>query len=185
MAESAQVHAIPLIKNVVTTAQLGCELVLKEIAHHALNAEYNARRNAVLMTIRRPRAKALFYECGKMICWGTTSVTRSNLAGRKFVRIIQMLGFPAKFTQFHVVNVIARYDVDFSINLTALALQHKECSSYEPELYPALSYRVQQPSVNVLIFASGKLVFHATRSHRDMCQAFVHIAPILDAFRKA
>ncbi|KAL6008158.1 hypothetical protein ACLOJK_033664 [Asimina triloba] len=52
---------------------------------------------AVIMRIREPKTTALIFASGKMVCTGAKSEQQSKLAARKYARIIQKLGFPAKF----------------------------------------------------------------------------------------
>lgn len=76
---------------------------LKTIALHARNAEYNPKRfAAVIMRIREPRTTALIFSSGKMVVTGAKSEDLSRLAARKYARIVQKLGFNAKFTEFKV-----------------------------------------------------------------------------------
>ena len=48
-------------------------------------------------------------------------------------------------------------DVEFPIRLEGLVLTHSEFSRYEPELFPALIYRMVRPRTVLLIFSSGKV----------------------------
>lgn len=90
-------------RNIVSTVNLNCKLDLKKIALHARNAEYNPKRfAAVIMRIREPRTTALIFSSGKMVCTGAKSEEDSRLAARKYARIIQKLGFPAKFLDFKI-----------------------------------------------------------------------------------
>uniref|UniRef100_A0A453JIZ8 TATA-box-binding protein n=1 Tax=Aegilops tauschii subsp. strangulata TaxID=200361 RepID=A0A453JIZ8_AEGTS len=76
----------------------------------------------------------------------------------QYARIIQKLGFPAKFKDFKIQNIVASCDVKFPIRLEGLAYSHGAFSSYEPELFPGLIYRMRQPKIVLLIFVSGKIV---------------------------
>ncbi|KAK6022957.1 transcription factor TFIID, partial [Ostertagia ostertagi] len=92
---------MPTLQNIVSTVNLGVPLDLKKIALHARNAEYNPKRfAAVIMRIREPRTTALIFSSGKMVCTGAKSEDASRLAARKYARIVQKLGFDAKFTEF-------------------------------------------------------------------------------------
>lgn len=62
----------------------------------------------------------------------------SRLASRKYARIIQKLGFNAKFTDFKIQNIVGSCDIKFPIRLEGLASRHHHFSSYEPELFPGL-----------------------------------------------
>lgn len=57
-------------------------------------------------------------------------------------------------------------------------------SSYEPELFPGLIYRMMKPKVVLLIFVSGKLVLTGAKVREEMYQAFELIYPVLSDFRK-
>ena len=48
-------------------------------------------------------------------------------------------------------------DVKFPIRLEGLVLTHSQFSSYEPELFPGLIYRMVKPRIVLLIFVSGKV----------------------------
>ncbi|KAJ0697671.1 putative TATA-box binding protein [Helianthus annuus] len=113
---------------------------------------------AVIMRIREPKTTALIFASGKMVCTGAKSEQQSKLAARKYARIIQKLGFPAKFKDFKIQNIVGSCDVKFPIRLEGLAYSHGAFSSYEPELFPGLIYRMKQPKIVLLIFVSGKIV---------------------------
>uniref|UniRef100_A0A453H113 TATA-box-binding protein n=2 Tax=Aegilops tauschii TaxID=37682 RepID=A0A453H113_AEGTS len=150
---------IPTLQNIVSTVNLDCKLDLKAIALQARNAEYNPKRfAAVIMRIREPKTTALIFASGKMVCTGAKSEQQSKLAARKYARIIQKLGFPAKFKDFKIQNIVGSCDVKFPIRLEGLAYSHGAFSSYEPELFPGLIYRMKQPKIVLLIFVSGKIV---------------------------
>lgn len=55
-------------------------------------------------------------------------------------------------------NIVGSCDVKFPIRLEGLAYTHGHFSSYEPELFPGLIYRMVKPKVVLLIFVSGKIV---------------------------
>lgn len=110
------------------------------------------------MRIREPRTTALIFSSGKMVCTGAKSEEQSRLAARKYARVVQKLGFPAKFLDFKIQNMVGSCDVKFPIRLEGLVLTHQQFSSYEPELFPGLIYRMIKPRIVLLIFVSGKVV---------------------------
>ncbi|GKC11129.1 TATA-box-binding protein [Tanacetum coccineum] len=176
---------VPTLQNIVSTVNLECKLDLKAIALQARNAEYNPKRfAAVIMRIRDPKTTALIFASGKMVCTGAKSEQSSKLAARKYARIIQKLGFPAKFKDFKIQNIVASCDVKFPIRLEGLAFSHGAFSSYEPELFPGLIYRMKQPKITLRIFASGKIVLAGTKVRDETYTAFENIYPVLTEFRK-
>lgn len=54
--------------------------------------------------------------------------------------------------------MVGSCDVKFPIRLEGLVLTHGQFSSYEPELFPGLIYRMVKPRIVLLIFVSGKVV---------------------------
>lgn len=182
---SADPGIVPQLQNIVSTVNLGCKLDLKKIALHARNAEYNPKRfAAVIMRIREPRTTALIFSSGKMVCTGAKSEEDSRLAARKYARIIQKLGFPAKFLDFKIQNMVGSCDVKFPIRLEGLVLTHGQFSSYEPELFPGLIYRMVKPRIVLLIFVSGKVVLTGAKVRQEIYEAFDNIYPILKSFKK-
>ncbi|KAF1986254.1 TBP-domain-containing protein [Aulographum hederae CBS 113979] len=171
---------IPTLQNIVATVNLDCRLDLKTIALHARNAEYNPKRfAAVIMRIRDPKTTALIFASGKMVVTGAKSEDDSKLAARKYARIIQKLGFNAKFTDFKIQNIVGSADIRFPIRLEGLASRHHNFSSYEPELFPGLIYRMMRPKIVLLIFVSGKIVLTGAKFREEIYQAFRLIYPVL------
>ncbi|KAL7680607.1 putative TATA-box binding protein [Plasmopara halstedii] len=173
------------IMNVVGTVDLKTPLELKTIALHARNAEYNPKRfSAVIMRLRDPKTTALIFGSGKIVITGATSQENCRLAARKFTRVIQKLNFPAKFTEFKVRNVMGTCDVRFPIRLEGLLNDHARFSSYEPELFPGLIYKLVEPKLTLLIFVSGKLVLCGARDPDHLHQAIDKMYPVLLQYRK-
>lgn len=53
-----------------------------------------------------------------------------------------------------------KHSVDTNTANAWFSLSH---AKYEPELYPAVIYRLAHPSVKILVFVSGKLVFTGSK----------------------
>jgi transcription initiation factor TFIID TATA-box-binding protein len=87
------------------------------------------------MRIRDPKTTALIFASGKMVVTGAKSEDDSRLASRKYARIVQKLGFDAKFSEFKIQNIVGSCDVKFPIRLEGLAYSHGQFSSYEPEVH--------------------------------------------------
>ncbi|CAN6928286.1 unnamed protein product [Brassica oleracea] len=160
------------------------ELRLQAIALQARNAESNPK-----------------------VCTGAKREQLSKLAARKYARIVQKLGFPAKFKDFKIQNIVGSCHVKFPIRLEGLAYSHSAFSSlykmgvmeitclmirislqYEPELFPGLIYiyiyRMKQPKIVLLIFVSGKIILTGAKKREETCRAFENIYPVLTEFRK-
>jgi hypothetical protein len=72
--------------------------------------------------------KMLDARLARRLCDDTKTVSaeeanedNSQLASRKYTRIVQMLGFNAKFSEFKIQNIVGSCDVKFPIRLEGLA----------------------------------------------------------------
>lgn len=178
-------EGIPQIQNIVATVNTRCKLDLKNISYNSKNSEYNPKRfYAVVMRIREPRTTALIFSSGKIVCVGAKCEEHSKIAARKYARIIQKLGYPVKFTDFKIRNMVASCNVGFTIRLESLTLVHHSLCSYEPELFPGAVFRLKIPKIVVIIFVSGKLVLMGAKTKDDIFTAFNKIYPIVQSFKK-
>eukprot|EP00571_Detonula_confervacea_P013492 CAMPEP_0172306098 /NCGR_PEP_ID=MMETSP1058-20130122/7237_1 /TAXON_ID=83371 /ORGANISM="Detonula confervacea, Strain CCMP 353" /LENGTH=288 /DNA_ID=CAMNT_0013017879 /DNA_START=24 /DNA_END=890 /DNA_ORIENTATION=+ len=174
------------LQNMSATADLGVRLDLKQIALRCRNTEFNPRRfAAVIMRLREPRATALVFASGKLVITGTKSSHNSSLATKKIAYILERVGFqPASYINFKVQNIVGTVDVGFPIRLEGVAFAHPTFSSYEPELFPGLIYRLVQPRVVLLIFVSGKVVITGAKTEEQMVEGLKKVHPVLLEFRK-
>ncbi|KAJ8606105.1 hypothetical protein CTAYLR_010562 [Chrysophaeum taylorii] len=177
--------ATVVVQNVVATVNLRCPLDLKQIACAARNAEYNPKKfAAVIMRIREPRCTSLLFSTGKMVVTGSKSEMLARTGARKLAAIVKKLGYAPKFSEFKIQNMVSTADVGFPIRLEALAYAHAKFSSYEPELFPGLIYRLVNPKTVLLIFVSGRLVITGGKALDHLHTAFDKIYPLLCEFKK-
>ncbi|KAF8158719.1 TBP-domain-containing protein [Pholiota molesta] len=154
---------VPTLQNIVATVNLDCRLDLKTIALHARNAEYNPKLS---YAYRDPKTTALIFASGKMVVTGAKSEDDSRLASRKYARIVQKLGFDAKFSEFKIQKS------------WGLAYSHGQFSSYEPEV----CISVICASVACSFAVSSSLVLSIVRE--EIYTAFNTIYTVLCEFRK-
>lgn len=85
--------------------------------------------------------------------------------------------------EFSIRNIVCTAEYPGQLNLNALAiglgLEHIE---YEPEQFPGLVYRLEDPPAVILLFASGKLVITGTTTLDSAQTAYQAISEELDAY---
>eukprot|EP01084_Bolivina_argentea_P128307 226822_1 len=176
---------MPQTRNVVATINATCKLNLKDIVTKSRNSEYNPKRfAAVIMRIREPKSTALIFSTGKIVITGAKTEDDAWISARKYIRILQKLDFPAKFTEWKIVNIVACCATGFPIRLDSVSHFQSQCSSYEPELFPGLIYRMKQPKVVILIFVSGKIIVTGAKTKDEIDESWKLIWPILQRFKK-
>lgn len=120
-----------------------------------------------------------------MVVTGAKTEQNSLLAARKYARMIQKLGFEVVFKDFKIQNIVGSCDVKFPIKLDELHTSHKQFCSFEPEMFPGLIYRMQNPKIVLLIFVSGKLVLTGAKTKPDIDEAFENIYYVLLSCKKS
>ena len=137
------------------------------------------------MRLREPKATALIFGSGKLVITGTKSSHNSSLATKKIAYILERIGFrPTDHINFKVQNIVGTVDCGFPIRLEGVAFAHPTFSSYEPELFPGLIYRLVQPKVVLLVFVSGKVVITGAKTEESLVEGLKRVFPILLEFRK-
>ncbi|OON23992.1 transcription factor TFIID [Opisthorchis viverrini] len=204
----------PMIHNVIATVNLGCHIELRKVVLHIRSAEYNPKRfPGAVMRLREPRVTCLIFGTGKMVCTGARSEAECHLGARKCARILQKIGFPTRFFDFTVQNMVGLFDLRFPIRLEGLLLANEQMTQnyliisfnlamvrslqltymlsytflyhrYEPELFPGLIYRIIKPRLVMLIFVNGKIVMTGAKSREQMYEALNNVYPILHNYRK-
>jgi transcription initiation factor TFIID TATA-box-binding protein len=161
---------LPEIQNIICTVDLDCVLELFYIASHGVNVEYNPKKiDALTMRIRNPRSSANIFTSGKMVCLGTKDEDMARKATRRFARIVQKLGFPVKFLNFRITNIVASVDLKFRPNFSELVRCNRKYVDYNPEIFPGLIYRKK---ITIVIFRSGKINMTNAKTRKEIYEAF-------------
>nr|XP_045012940.1 TATA box-binding protein-like 1 [Jaculus jaculus] len=134
-----------------------CHLNLRKIALEGANVIYKRDVGKVLMKLRKPRITATIWSSGKIICTGATSEEEAKFSARRLARSLQKLGFQVIFTDFKVVNVLAVCNMPFEIRLPEFTKNNRPHASYEPELHPAVCYRIKSLRATLQIFSTGSI----------------------------
>ena len=159
-----------------------------EIGRNGRNVEYKPKRfAAAIMRIRNPKTTALIFRSGKMVCTGAKSEQDSLIAAKNYAKKLKKIGNKqVKLDDFKIQNIVASHDVKFAIKLESLLLKSEEGGikcRYEPELFPGLIFRMNTPSVVLLIFASGKIVLTGAKTREEIFQSYEKILPVLKMHR--
>jgi transcription initiation factor TFIID TATA-box-binding protein len=134
------------------------------------------------MRQREENAKttALVFRSGKIVVTGAKSEELAMCAAKRYAKMIRkIINRKVDIGDFKIHNVVATADFGMEIGLERLSLEHSTFSSYEPELFPGLVYRMISPKCVMLIFASGKVVFTGAKTMADVLEARDCIEPVL------
>ncbi len=182
----ADAHPNILVQNIVCSVNLCCPLNLSDINNRLRLSEYNPKRfPGAVLRLLEPKVTTLIFSTGKMVICGAKHESLATLGARKFARILQKIGYNVSLKDFRINNMLGTCDLKFPIRLEDLNDSHPQFSRYEPELFPALIYRLVRPRTVMLIFVNGKIVITGGKSREELQQALDLMYPILRSFRKS
>ncbi|MCK4480952.1 MAG: TATA-box-binding protein [Candidatus Lokiarchaeota archaeon] len=148
------------IENVVATVvvEITEKIDLNQIARRHAEVEYNPERfPGLVMRIEKPRATILIFSTGKMVVTGLRQASEADRVVDKVVKNIKKAGIKVTNPEITIQNIVASGDLHTNIDLNMAAIV-MEYAMYEPEVFPGLIYRMQEPKTVFLIFSTGRIV---------------------------
>lgn len=171
-----EVKPIIKIENIVATVTLDQALDLSAIARSVPNIEYDPEEfPGLIMRLESPRLTALVFNSGKMVVTGAKSTQMLIKGFKKIIRIfvrhgIIIVGKP----KIQIQNIVASANLGVEVDLEKAAYLLPN-TMYEPEQFPGLIHRMDDPKVVLLIFSSGKMVITGAKSEEDVQRAVINI----------
>ena len=160
------------IVNVVVTAALNHRLDLEAICATCPNAEYRPEQfPGLVFRLKKPKTATLLFSTGRMVCTGAKSPAQAKLAVGRVVRELRSKGIVIPGNpEVHVQNIVASVNLGGEVDVEK-TVHILERVLYEPEQFPGVIYRMQEPRVVILIFATGKLVVTGAKKEEDVYAA--------------
>ena len=149
------------IVNVVASATLGSELDLQDIAFELDGSEFDSERfPGLIYKIKEPKTAVLIFRSGKVVCTGARSIADVHTAINIVADQLRAMGLPInRDCQVKIQNIVSTVNLGANLNLIQIAMAFGfENVEYEPEAFPGLVYRMDEPKVVLLLFSSGKMV---------------------------
>jgi transcription initiation factor TFIID TATA-box-binding protein len=166
------------IENIVASAKLTDYLDLPVIASKIKDAEYNKKRfPGVVLRMRDPKIAVLVFGSGKVVLTGAKSIDSLTTGLSILGTLLRSLDIDIpKKLNYKIQNIVTSADLATTINLNKIAVSFNlDRIEYEPEQFPGLVYRLENPKVVVLIFGSGKLIIAGGKTPDDAKKAVVKI----------
>jgi transcription initiation factor TFIID TATA-box-binding protein len=162
------------IENIVASAKITDSLDLPVLSSKIKEAEYNKKRfPGVVLRMQDPKIAALVFGSGKVVLTGAKSIDSLSkgldILGNQ-LRALN-IDIPEKLT-YKIQNIVTSADLGTPINLNKIAVGFNlDRIEYEPEQFPGLVYRLEEPKVVVLLFGSGKLIITGGKQPEDAKKA--------------
>ena len=164
------------VQNIVATASLGKEVSLTKLARSQSNTEYNPEQfPGLVLRIEKPKSAVLVFSSGNLVCTGTKSTAQVKEVIKAVIKQIAKIGVKiTTFPKITVQNIVASGSIDYNLNLNSLALQ-LENTEYEPEQFPGLVYKLNDPTATFLLFSNGKLVCTGTKNKQQLEESMIQL----------
>src|SRR5881296_81385 len=170
------------IENVVASATVNQTVNLNLITQIFPDVEYHPDQfPGLVFRLKSPKTATLIFSSGKMVCTGAKSEKQARQAVLKVVDELKrdgivILGRP----EIMIQNIVASCGLGGHIDLEKAVYGLKK-TMYEPEQFPGLIYRMDEPKVVILIFASGKLVCTGAKKEIQVYIAVKKLQETLEA----
>jgi transcription initiation factor TFIID TATA-box-binding protein len=157
------------IENVVSSVTLNQKIDLNAVVKGNPLVEYRPEKfPGLVFRLKKPKTAILIFSTGKMVCTGAKSEKESKRAVMKVVKELKKSGIViVGKPEINVVNIVASANLLGRIELEDCAYSLGK-TMYEPEQFPGLIYRMDDPKVVILLFASGKLVCTGATKEEDV-----------------
>jgi transcription initiation factor TFIID TATA-box-binding protein len=169
------------IENVVASATLHQNIDLNSIVRVFPGVEYRPEQfPGLVYRLKKPKTATLIFSSGKMVCTGAKSERQARKAVMKVVDELKrngivILGKP----EIQIQNIVASAGLGGYIDLEKSTYSLKR-TMYEPEQFPGLIYRMDDPKVVILLFASGKLVCTGAKKETEVHRAVTKLQETLE-----
>jgi len=157
------------IENVVATGTLKQRIDLLEIVRIFPHVEYRPEQfPGLVYRLKKPKTATLIFSSGKMVCTGARTGRQSRKAIMTVIDELKSNGMViVGKPEIEIVNIVASGGLGGYIDLEKCVYSLKK-TMYEPEQFPGLIYRMEEPKVVMLLFSTGKLVCTGARKEADV-----------------
>ena len=168
------------IENVVANARIADELDLKYVEAHLEDAKFTKKKfPGLVYRTKEPKAAFLIFRSGRVVCTGAKNEEDVRRAIDKLASELRKLpdigDKVPPHPEFKVQNIVASADLKRELNIGAIVeALGLECMEYEPEVFPGLVYRLEEPKTAILVFSSGRLVITGGRT-KEECERAANI----------
>ena len=159
------------IENIVASGSIAHSLDLEDISEKIEGCELNKKRfPGAVYRLEKPKMAALIFSSGKVVLTGLQSHESLEIGQEKILKQLKENGAEIlENPDVKVTNIVCSYDMGRNINLNRVVITlNLENIEYEPEQFPGLVYRIEEPKIVALLFSSGKIILTGGKNMDDI-----------------
>ncbi len=162
------------IGNIVVSTRIAAKLDLDYVETKLKNAATTKGKfPGLVYRMKKPKTAFLIFRSGKIICTGSKTKEDVKLAIDLLAADLRSIGIKTvDHPDLKVQNIVASAHLRKEVNLAKVL----ECkgTEYEPEIFPGLICRIDEPKSVILVFSSGRLVITGCKTIED-CEKAVEV----------
>lgn len=164
------------IENIVATISIDQAIDLEYLDKVLPNVDYDPDQfPGLVFRLDNPKVTALIFRSGRMVVTGSKSTADLIRAVKKIVKVLIRHGVAiTSKPRIQIQNIVASASLGGEVLLEKVAFLLSN-TMYEPEQFPGLIYRMDEPHVVLLIFSSGKMVVTGAKSEDEVFMAVRNI----------
>lgn len=180
MAKKAEIKT--KVENIVSSITLDRHLDLKQLAKRVKEIDNPKQFPGVIYRLEEPKLAMLIFRTGKVICSGARSRKNINDAVNTLLKTLRKAGMSVKKKpKVEIQNIVASSGLGFKVNLDVLATEC-ENTEYEPEQFPGLVFRLDEPKTVMLVFRSGRIIITGAKTPKDVIKAAERTREIIKSY---
>lgn len=174
------------IENIVASGVVAESINLVDFSDKTENCELNKKRfPGAVYRIADPKIACLVFSSGKIVITGVRNDKALADGLAIVIKSLKNAGIePLKVPRVAITNMVCSYNLNRYINLNKLTVTlNVENVEYEPEQFPGLVFRIQDPKIVVLIFSSGKIILTGGKTLEDVKKGLAVLEQKLECVR--
>jgi transcription initiation factor TFIID TATA-box-binding protein len=176
-----------VVDNLIGVYNTGIELDLPKIAQSISKAVYNPSKfAAVVVKSLVLKSTGLLFKSGKIVVSGCKTEADLKKSADLIKKILRHVGVQnIRDEDIKLRSMCGHFVFPERLSLESFYYSHIQESTYEPELFPGLIYRLQNPSIVYTIYVSGKVVINGAKSRQEINKAIDVIFEELSLCRRS
>jgi transcription initiation factor TFIID TATA-box-binding protein len=159
------------IENIVASGVIADSIDLEKVSEKIENCELNTKRfPGAVYRIENPKIASLIFSSGKVVLTGIRRKEDLPVGLSIIMDSLRKAGIETyDVPQVAITNIVCSYDMGRYINLNKVVIAlNLENIEYEPEQFPGLVYRIEDPKIVALLFSSGKIILTGGKNIEDI-----------------
>lgn len=173
------------IENIIATSIIANELDLSRLASVIKGSQYDPSEfPGLVIKFTEPRKVAvILFSNGKIVCTGAKDKNEIFDSLQKIKKEINDETSNIKESpDISIQNIVASIKIQTNIKLSdIIKLLPSENIEFNPEKFPGVIYRLDEMSIVLLIFESGKIVCTGAKSLEEVSTAFDNLKKALSS----